>query len=252
MAAMRTVCSMVAAVVALGMAAPAAAQYGQPVDAPFRAGFYLRGGTMTATGDYAAVPGSPRTIHQNQASAETALNSGMAATSGFYGELGRLSYLPLPLPAMLRVGIDAAVAAGLVSMGWDEVFDSVEQTPEVMADARIGPVVSVMPIPGLRFDASLKFGVGVVGGSGYDGVFTLPNGQQAYISDEHDEFAQGSTRSMTLSVRYGGFTAGWEVHSMEVDRARWYYAGAGNNDYDLTYTGRVSPTTRRLFIGFAR
>jgi opacity protein-like surface antigen len=249
---MRKFCSMAVAAVALGMAAPAAAQYGQPVEVPFRAGFYLRGGTMTATGDYAAQPSNARMIFQTREAAEVGLNSGMAATSGYYAELGRLTYLRLPLPQMLRAGIDVAVAAGAMRLGWDDIYHDAEQLPEALADARIGPAISVMPVPGLRFDASLKFGVGVVGGSSYDGTFTTAGNQTVYVGDSHDELASGSSRSFTLSARYGGFTAGWEMHTMNVERARLYDASVGNSSTLVGYTGSVSPSTSRLFIGFAR
>jgi hypothetical protein len=224
--------------------------------APFRAGFYLRGGSMAATGDYGKLPSRVGTVYYAREAAEPVLSSGNAATNGYYGELGRLTYLGLPLPDMVRVGIDATLTAGYMNIDWDAVYrqGTKDQLGEAMMDARVGPAVSVMPLRGLRFDSSLKFGVGASGGPVID-VYDIPlqSGYTASVSDYPTEPAIGRSRSFTLSARLWGFTAGWEAHSLAVSRTREYsvYRSDGRSA-DFEYVSANNASTSRLFFGFSR
>jgi|GEM_PF-3013922 len=237
-------------------ASPVAAQ--EPnAPASLKGGLYLRGGRMTATGDYAAMPSQPRTVFYSPAGAEAGLGNGTGAGEGYYGELGRISYLPLPLPGRVKVGIDATLSGGYMNIAWGDIYadDYLEQSlGEALVDARIGPVVSVMPLPGLRFDAAFKFGYGAAGGSSVS-VVSAPIDEEntVDVSDTHHEAAAGATRSFTVGARFRGLTIGWETHTMSVSRERSYSVERSDGEYgEFVYTSGVSPSTTRLFIGISR
>lgn len=220
-------------------------------------GLYLRGGRMTARGDYAALPGATGTVFYSEASAAPMLGSGTGAGTGYYGELGRIHYLPLPLVPIVKVGIDATLSAGYMDIAWDDVYPDAytdEAYGELLADARVGPVLSVMPLPGLRFDAAAKVGFGVAAGSSVSvSGAPLDDGRFVDFSDRHDTGATGMSRSFSLAVRYAGLVVGWEAHSMRVERERSYEVrDSEGRSAEFTYASSVSPTTSRIFVGISR
>lgn len=224
----------------------------EPAAAPaaeIRGGLYLRGGSMSASGDYGSLPSQTGYMYYTQEAAEKGLSGGAAATSGYYGELGLIRYLGLPVPPIVRVGIDASVSAGYMNFDWNGIYGTEpnDQMGELLADAKIGPIVTVMPVNGLRLDAALKFGVGAAGGS-----YVYVSSGENYVDDEHAELATGSSRAFTLSARYSGFTVGWEMSSISAARNRDYSASGPNGDGMFMYTSDIPASTSRLFFGFSR
>jgi hypothetical protein len=211
---------------------------------------------MSATGKYAALPTQTQTVYYTAAAAAQSLGSGMAASNGFFAEWGRITYLAVPLPPSVRAGIDASLSVGYMNIKWDDVYgvEIDDQFGEFITDARIGPAITVSAIPGLDFDAGVKFGYGIAGGSSVSiSTFPVQGGRNVTIEDTHDEIASGVSRSFTFSARYGGFVIGWEMHSMSVERNRSY--SAQRNDGfggDFNYTSSIAPTTTRIFIGVSR
>lgn len=214
-----------------------------------KGGFYIRGGTLAATGDYGQLPSQTGQTYYTPEAAEPVFNSGAGATDGYYGEIGRLTYVGIPTPAIMKVGLDFAASAGYMNIDWAGIYgqEAEEAYGELIADVRLGPALTIMPLRGLRLDASLKFGAGVAAGSG-----STVSGSDFYVEDSHEEGATGASRSFTLGARFAGLTVGWETHSLAVERTRTYSASGYDQSGDFTYTATIPASTSRLFIGFSR
>jgi hypothetical protein len=218
----------------------------------------LHFGTMSGRGDYGSAPRRTAGYYTTREAMQSFVATGTAASEGYWGEIARTSFLGLELPvAGLHLGIGGALSAGYQNFAWRDVLGA--EPEESMGEAQLsfvlGPTIMYEPLERLQVLASLRFGVGMVGGSFADAYdVALPNGRRVSISDTHDEAGFGAARSFGLAARYSVFVVGWTMHSIGASRNRDYGVFDNNTGEmlaDFYYTSDVPASTSRLYFGFA-
>lgn len=234
--------------------APGTAVAAQPAESVFGNRFSIRGGPITATGTYGTLPESTGFVYFAQPALESTFSTGSGATTGFYGEIAWLNHITSPHP-MVGIGIGTALAAGAMQIDWEAIqeSDTVEEAyPDVLLDARIGPVVSVNPVSSLMVDLSVKFGYGLAGGSEFSHLDLNVSSGNVDVWD-HSNPTTGIASSYGIGVRFGPFEVGLERHSIGGGRSRVYevqnYTTGETEEFE--YTTDANSSSSRVFVGLA-
>lgn len=228
----------------------------EPAASTFGAVTALRIGTLSATGEYGSMPSQTGYVYFTDARLTEVFGEGSGATSGYYAELSRFQPVVTPHP-MVAAGLEFSLSAGYVEVDWAAIQASDEldmATPDAIADLRIGPSISVSPVPNLYLSAAYKLGVGIVYGSSFE-QYEFNTSSASYSIDDYDSEDAGSSRTSSFgaNVRYGSIMLGWETHAVSGPRVREYnyYNNSTSASGALVYELPFDATTSRVYLGFA-
>jgi hypothetical protein len=213
-------------------------------------------GAATPGGTYAKLPSQQGRVYSDEASITPVFNGGQGATQGMYASYHRVTYFGFALPTQVRVGVDVGLSAAYIPVDWATIYQTstfAKNNGDILGDAAVGPVLSYSPTGRLTFDASARFGYGMMGLSRMKVIdYQLPDGSRGIVEDANDTPASGGARAWGLRVRYGSFLAGWEMHDNVGPRTRTYTVTKPNvgEPKDFNYVVGSKVPTARFAFGF--
>jgi hypothetical protein len=213
-------------------------------------------GAATPSGDYAKLPSQQGRVYFNEASITPVFNSGQGAMQGMYASYHRVSYVGVPLPSRVKLGVDVGLAVAYLPVDWAAIYRTstfAKNNGDIVGDVTLGPVLSLNPSGKLFIDASARLGYGLMGLSRMKVLdYALTDSTRGIVEDANDKPASGRASGGGLRVRYGAFLAGWEVHRNLGPRTRTYTVTRPNvgEPQDFNYTVNSKVPTSRLSFGF--
>jgi len=213
-------------------------------------------GAATPGGDYAKLPNQQGRVYFNEASITPVFNGGQGAMQGMFASYHRVSYLGLPLPSRVKLGVDVGLAVAYLPVDWASIYRTTtfaKNNGDIVGDVTAGPVLSFNPGGKLFIDASGRFGYGLMGLSRMKVLdYALTDSTRGIVEDANDKPASGSASGGGLRVRYGAFLAAWEIHRNLGPRTRTYTVTRPNvgEPQDFNYTVKSTVPTSRLAFGF--
>jgi hypothetical protein len=173
----------------------------------------------------------------------------MGVKNGAAFEMGTIFYLNLPIPEMLKAGIDFTFLDFAINpVDWTTAggdFEYVEMDPMLFAGAKIGPVFSVNPVDKLIFDVYYKLAPAMVRAP----YFSYYNNGDDFTIEMPSKFI--FNKAFGINMRFHALTLGWESYwgKLQETGTYTYYNYNTGLDGSETFNSNIGIKTQRLSLG---